>query len=116
MSSAIVEAYGLLGSELYVTKYVDPAMQDVAVPTYTPNAAVKAQMQANPNIVDIAKEELAARYSEAAKNARNQYLQNAINSMEPQEYLGNIQEGVENEIGNSLTTRKQYLETLNFNR
>ena len=62
MSSAIVEAYGLLGSELYVTKYVDPAMQDAAVPTYTPNATVTVQMQANPNIVDIAKEELAARY------------------------------------------------------
>lgn len=114
MSSAIVEAYGLLGSELYVTKYVDPAMQDAAIPTYTPNAAVTTQMQVNPNIVDIAKEELAARYSEAAKNARNQYLQNAINSTDAQEYLENIQNGVEEEMGNSLTTRKQYLETLNF--
>ena len=117
MSSAIVEAYGLLGSELYVTKYVDPAMQEAALPTYTPNAAVTAQMEANPNIVEIARAELAARYSEAAKNARNQYLQqmiNNINTTDPEEYLENIQEGVEESIGSSLTTRKQYLESLEY--
>jgi len=113
MSSAMVEAYGLKGAELYVTKYVDPAMQEAALPTYTPNAAVTALIQSNPNIVEIAKEELAARYSEAAKTARNRYLQESINAMEPNEYIQNIQTDVDKSIGNSLTTRKQYLETLN---
>ena len=68
MSSAIVEAYGLKGSKLYVTKYVDPAMQQAAAPTYTPNAAVTAQIDANedgnidnPNIVEAAMKELATR-------------------------------------------------------
>lgn len=112
MSSAIVEAYGLEGSELYVTKYVDPAMQEAALPTYTPNVAVTKQMESNPNIVEIAKQELASRYSEAAKNARNEYLQQMINNTDAQEYLDNIIENVEKEIGTSITTRKQYLETL----
>jgi len=112
MSSAIVEAYGLEGAKLYVTKYVDPAMQAAALPTYTPNAEVTAQIQSNPNIVDIAKEELASRYSEAAKNARNQYLQNIINTTD--KYLDNISKGTEEDIGSSLTTRQQYLETLNY--
>lgn len=112
MSSAIVEAYGLEGAELYVTKYVDPAMQSAALPTYTPNAAVTAQIQSNPNIVEIAKEELAARYSEAAKKARNDYLQQIINTT--QKYNDNIKNSTEKEITNSVTTRKKYLESLNY--
>ena len=112
MSSAIVEAYGLNGSEIYVTKYVDPAMQEPALPTYTPNAAVTAQIQGNPNIVEIAKQELASRYSDAAKNARNNYLQQMINGIDYQEYLDNIQSSVEEGIGNTVNTRKKYLESL----
>ena len=112
MSSAIVEAYGLPGAKVYVTKYVDPAMQVAAKPTYTPNAAVTAQIQANPNIVEIAKQELATRYSEAAKIARNNYLQQQIDAIERDEYLKNIQKGTEGDIANSITKRKNYLETL----
>lgn len=82
MSSAIVEASGLLGSKLYATKYVEAGMQQASLPTYTPNAAVTAQIQSNPNIVDQAKEELAARYSQAAKDSRNNYLQSLINQSE----------------------------------
>ena len=114
MSSAIVEAYGLNGSELYVTKYVDPAMQEPASPTYTPNAAVTAQIQNNPNIVEIAKQELASRYSEAAKAARNNYLQQMINGIKSEEYAEKVQEKVEQNIGTSLTNRKQYLNSLGF--
>ena len=112
MSSAIVEAYGLKSAELYVTKYVDPAMQEASLPTYTPNAAVTAQIQSNPNIVEIAKEELASRYSEAAKKVRNDYLQQFINNMDQQEYFDNIEDSVEDSVGSSLTSRKSYLDSL----
>lgn len=111
MSSAIVEAYGLLGSELYVTKYVDPAMQVAATPTYIPNAAVTAQINANPNIVQIAKEELAKIGTNAAIEARNKYLQQAIDGSE--DYMENIPDAVEESMGISITTRQQYLESLN---
>ena len=114
MSSAIVEAYGLNGSKLYVTKYSDPAMQKAALPTYTPNAAVTSQIQSNPNIVDVAKEELATRYSEASKKVRNDYLQQYINGVDSGEYNTNIQEGMNEDIGTSLTTRKKYLDSLNY--
>lgn len=114
MSSAIVEAYGLNGSKLYVTKYSDPAMQKAALPTYTPNAAVTSQIQSNPNIVDVAKEELATRYSEASKKVRNDYLQQYINGVDSNEYNTNIQEGMNEDIGTSLTTRKKYLDSLNY--
>ena len=114
MSSAIVEAYGAKGSKLYVTKYADPAMQEAALPTYTPNTAVTAQIQSNPNIVDVAKEELASRYSEAAKRARNEYLQQYINNTDPDNYTKNIENGVEEDIGTSITTRKKYLDSLGY--
>jgi len=112
MSSAIVEAYGINGAELYVTKYVDPAMQEEAAPTYTPNAAVTAQIQANPNIVEIAKKELAERYSEASKNLRNQYLQQTINNTDSKDYLDNIEDGVNDSLKSSVTVRKKYLDRL----
>ncbi len=112
MSSAIVEAYGLLGSKLYATKYVDPANQDPAAPTYTPNSSVTAQIQSNPNIVETAKEELAARYSEAAKALRNNYLQGLINN--EANYFDNIENSIDEEIGNSISIRKDYLKSLGY--
>lgn len=116
MSSAIVEAYGLNGAELYITKYVDPAMQEASLPTYTPNAVVTAQIQSNPNIVEIAKEELASRYSEAAKAARNEYLQQFIDNMDQEEYYENITDSTDGNIGTALTNRKTYLETLDYKK
>lgn len=114
MSSAIVEAYGLKGSKLYVTKYADPAMQEAALPTYTPNVAVTAQIQSNPNIVNIAQEELKSRYSDAAKKVRNEYLQQYINTIDSNQYNSNIQSGMEEDIGTSITTRKKYLDSLGY--
>lgn len=110
MSSAIVEASGLLGSKLYATKYVEAGMQQASLPTYTPNAAVTAQIQSNPNIVEQAKEELAARYSQAAKDSRNNYLQSLINQSE--DYYDNQQDAMEDSIKNSQAARQKYLETL----
>ncbi len=110
MSSAIVEAYGLLGSKLYATKYVEAGMQEPSLPTYTPNAAVTAQIQSNPNIVSVASEELASRYSDAAKKNRNDYLQSLINSSE--DYSSNIEDKADEKITNQNTARQKYLESL----
>lgn len=117
MSSAIVEAYGIKGARLYAVKYVEPAMQEEAYPTYTPNAAVTAQIDANgdgeidnPNLVQNAKQLLATRYSETAKAARNNYLNSIINNQDG--YINNISEGMEEDIGAAIVTRQEYLESL----
>lgn len=110
MSSAIVEAYGLLGSKLYATKYVEAGMQEPSSPTYTPNTAVTAQIENNPNIVERAKEELKSRYSDAAKKTRNDYLQSIINNSE--DYTSNIQENADEDITKQNTARQKYLESL----
>ncbi len=111
MSSAIVEAYGLLGSKLYATKYVEAGMQTASLPTYTPNAAVTVQIQSNPNIVAQASAELATRYSDAAKRNRNDYLQGLINSSE--DYSSNVSDKADEKITNQITARQKYLESLN---
>ena len=110
MSSAIVEAYGLLGARLYATKYVEPGMQEPSAPTYTPNAAVTSQIDNNPNIVEKAKEELRARYSDSAKKTRNDYLQSAINGAD--DYSSNVQSGADDDITKQNTARQKYLESL----
>lgn len=110
MSSAIVEAYGLLGAKLYATKYVEPGMQEPSAPTYTPNAAVTSQIDNNPNIVEKAKEELRARYSDLAKKTRNDYLQSAINGAD--DYNSNVQSGADDDITKQNTARQKYLESL----
>ena len=112
MSSAIVEAYGLVGSKLYATKYVEAGMQEPSLPTYTPNAAVTQQIQSDPNIVEIAKQELATRYSDTAKKSRNDYLQSLIDTST--DYNANVKTEAEQKMTNSLETRKKYLESLNY--
>lgn len=110
LSSAIVEAYGIKGAKLYATKYKEPGLQKASTPTYTPNNAVTAQINANPNIVEKAMKELAARYAQSAKDLRNQYLQPGINN--DQSYDANVQTGMDQDITNASATRKKYLETL----
>ena len=85
-------------------------MQEPSLPTYTPNAAVTAQIQSDPNIVSVASEELASRYSEPAKKARNDYLQSLINNSE--DYNENIQGKADEKITNQTTARQKYLESL----
>lgn len=110
MSSAIVEAYGIQGAKLYATKYTEPGMQSAAIPTYTPNKETTALIDADPNIVQKAKTELAARYTEAAKRIRNEYIQSTINGQET--YNPNIQSGMDQSIVRDQEIRKEYLESL----
>lgn len=110
MSSAIVEAYGLQGAKLYATKYAEAGMQAAAAPTYTPNAAVTAQIDNNPNIVEKAKEELKTRYSDNAKKTRNDYLQSIINNSS--DYTSNVQTNAEDGITKQNSARQKYLESL----
>lgn len=112
LSSAIVEAYGLKGAYLYANKYVEAGMQDPAIPNYTPNEAVTRLIQTNPNIVEIASAELAARYSDASKGNRNDYIQSQINN--EQSYDTNVQSGLEESANNSLSTRQEYLKSLGY--
>lgn len=59
LSSAMVDAY-LNDASLYALTYVEPQLQQKAIPTYPPNQEVLALIQSNPNIVREAERRLEA--------------------------------------------------------
>ncbi|MCG7409174.1 SAF domain-containing protein [Paenibacillus sp. ACRRX] len=60
MSSAIVDAY-IENAEIYSLTYVDPYMQNHAIPTYPANPRVLDLIESDPNIVKVASMELEKR-------------------------------------------------------
>lgn len=54
MSCAIVESYMMKGSELYVAKYVEPGLQESAIPTYPLKEEVIKLLENDPNVTQRA--------------------------------------------------------------
>lgn len=108
ISSAIVEAYQVKGSKVYVTKYTDPGMQEAATPTYPANADVMKLIEQNPNIVEDAKRDLVNRYN---VDIRNNYINSQVNSA-GNEGKTNLQTKMDESSTNSKSTRKEYLDSL----
>ena len=111
MNNAIVEAYKMQGSKLYVTTYTEAGMQNAATPTYIPTGEVMQLINDNPNIVQIAKNTLIARYNANQGNVRNNVINPTINS-NGQEGEENLKTKVEESITNSKENRKEYLQSL----
>lgn len=110
MNNAIVDAYRILGSKLYVTTYTEAGTQKAATPTYIPSREVALLIQNDPNIVATAKNELIARYNENS-TTRNDVLNSAI-SNSGEEGEENVKTKVDESITNSKENRKQYLDSL----
>ena len=110
MSNAIVEAYWATGAKLYVTTYVEPGMQDQATATYLPSDKVVELMNTDPNILDVAKSELFARYNATAGSVRGNIV-NSLNTF-ASEGQSNVQTGVQEEITKAKEEREEYLEAL----
>ncbi len=111
MSNAIIEAYQLEGSMLYVTKYVEPGMQTAATTTFVPKASTQNLMLADPNILQEAKNALFTLYNRNIA-IRQGTLDPLINSYEPDDAQDNIASGVEEEIDRAADERQSYLESL----
>lgn len=58
MSSAVVDAYLHKGSKLYAVKYIEPVIQQEAIPTYLVRQEVMDLIRTNPNIVKVAESTL----------------------------------------------------------
>ena len=106
MSSAIVEAYRIDGSKLYVTKYTEPGIQTAATPTYPVNADVYNEIRTNPNIVNTAKEALNARYN---TSMRNDYINSQLQQHGNDD---NVKTKMDESIQTTQENRKEYLESL----
>ena len=84
-------------------------MQTAAIATYVPSQAVMNLMQADPNIVQEAKNELFTRYNSTVNNRNS--INNSLNGY-AEDATANIEDGVQEEINKSTEERQQYLESL----
>ncbi len=110
MNRAIVDAYKTIGSTLKVVTYTEAGIQDAAEPTYVPTGEVMELINANPNIVQTAKNELVQRYMSSQDRVRGN-INSAINSS-GEDGEENLKTKVEESITNSKDNRKKYLESL----
>ncbi len=124
INSAIVEAYQIEGSKLYVTQYVEPGMQEAAKETYVPSNTIRALIERDPNCVEVAKNALYDRLY--AKNSDGSYsgdflesasqqrqpINNALNGLDQEEAQDQIIDKVQEEITKTQEERQKYLESL----
>lgn len=112
VSNAIIDACRIVGSKLYVTRYTEPGIQKASEATFPANKDVMALINANPNIVEEARQALWARYNDGdGVNQRNNVINSAITNAGEQG-TQNLQTKMEDSIVNSQTRRKEYLDSL----
>lgn len=110
MGNAIIDAYIDKGSLLYATTYVEPGMQETAIPTYVPTGLVQDAIARNPNIQNEAKNELINRYNQNTSTRTNSIEVTLANYA--QERVDNIEAGVQEQITKAKQERQNYLESL----
>ncbi len=110
LENAIVESYQLIGSKLYATMYVEPGIQDPAHLTYPVSDSTRALINADPNILVEAKNELAQRYLD------QQQVTQRVDRIEPALVVGGgagaVATGVEEEAAIVQTQREEYIKAL----
>lgn len=68
MSAAIVDAALYQGAKLYVTKYIEPKLQDASIVTYVPSLSILSLLENNPNIVEQCSQKLNMELRKAMEN------------------------------------------------
>lgn len=112
MSCAIIDAYQVPGSKIYVTKYTEAGIQEAATPTFPVNESTSKLLISNPNILEKAMAGIQQRYNNTgAADLRNNYINDIINEQGNQAQ-SNIQNNMTESIQNSKNLRRQYLESL----
>ena len=109
MESAIVEAYIMTASKLYVTQYVEPGNQTAAIHTYTPTNEVQTLIASDvdKNIQTMAKNTLAARFSQGIRSYINNNRSEYSDTQKE-----NIETKLQEEIENAKAAREAYLSGL----
>ena len=110
MSNAIVEAYMMEGSRLYITRYVEPGMQAGAITTYVPSAEVQNLINNDPNVVAQAKQELLTRFNNYTNNRNN--VTDELNTMDADERADAVATGTSSEISDAQDARQSYLDSM----
>ena len=107
MNSAIVEAYIVPTSNMYVTKYptdIEPGL-NIATPTYAPTEAVQSLIRGNPNITAEARSYFQERFD---TQVRENFINDQVNQYSDERDL-NIETGIREQIEKAQTARENYL-------
>lgn len=110
MSNAIVEAYMMEGSKLYITRYVEPGMQAGAITTYVPSGEVQNLINSDPNVVAQAKQELLTRFNNYTGNRNN--VNDELNTMDADDRADSVATGTSSEISDAQDARQSYLDSM----
>ena len=109
MSNAIVENYIMEGSILYVSKYIEPGLQNSSIPTYVPSITVQEAIRQNNNITVEARNALITRFNESV-NTRNN-INSSLNTYNDKA-KDNVEKSIEDEVNKAMQERKKYLDAL----
>ncbi len=82
MSSAIVDTYLYTGAKIYITKYIEPNLQEASFTTYEPSLATLQIIQKNPNIIETATNELSKEVRKALENRQAGSMNTDVRSIE----------------------------------
>lgn len=108
MNSAIVEAYIMPTSNMYVTKYpadIYPGLEEqVTEPTYVPTDAVRELIDSNANITTTARNNFKSRWTNDVRTNIN----DQVNQYSAEKDL-NIETGIREQIEKAQTARENYL-------
>lgn len=105
MSAAIVEAYKINGSKIYVTKYTDPGIQEKSIETFIPTQEIAELINSDPNVVTTARKALKARNTKDLTNVNT--VKNGLERNDE-----NVKTKTDESIQTTQQNRKQYLESL----
>ena len=108
MNSAIVEAYIMPTSNLYITKYTQAGDQTAATPTYVPTTEVQNLIAVNANITAEARQNFTNRF---IPGMRDYYINPQINQYS-EEARYNIETGIQEQIEAARSAREEYLSEL----
>lgn len=112
LSCAIVEAYKISGSLLYVNQYIEPGLQTAATTTYIPDDDTINLIHRDPNCVEEARQELFRRNNDAAnKTAVRNPINNGLNE-NSEEARENAINALKEELQRAQEERQKYLESL----
>ena len=111
IENAIVEAYGIKGSKLYALKYVEPGMQEASTPTYPVNENTLQMIQSSPNVVQVAKDALFARYNDQGQVEQRVSHINAL-LPDTQTMQSEVQSGHTSEQSTIQADREEFVKSL----
>ncbi len=115
MSSGIVDAFLYEGTKLYMTKYIEPNLQESSIVFYTPSSAILTLLKKDPNIEKLASNYLTLQLRSKLENrlAKEDGIPNTTNSQQNSSQGNNIEtsynEGSTIEEDYFLTKEEEYL-------